>query len=207
MAFWTIKAERTTGLGKILRTNFPVNQIDLLQILANEGVSAKLTFKNLKGEVKNEIHLIWANQISQKDTKYVIKVVLEKLKLREKFELGVLSILKDKFEGSTPKIYPVDLIEPIESTPEEKIKKWETIRRWSQNPETSEWAKYGEFPQEYFEHREKTATYDVIREFRKDSSIVRSLEIILWTTEDINKFIGSEAWDRSNKNIAINKGK
>ena len=207
MAFWTIKAERTTGLGKILRTNFPVNQIDLLQILANEGVSAKLTFKNLKGEVKNEIHLIWANQISQKDTKYVIKVVLEKLKLREKFELGVLSILKDKFEGSTPKIYPVDLIEPIESTPEEKIKKWETIRRWSQNPETSEWAKYGEFPQEYFEHREKTVTYDVIREFRKDSSIVRSLEIILWTTEDINKFIGSEAWDRSNKNIAINKGK
>jgi hypothetical protein len=193
-------------LGKILRTNFPVNQIDLLQILANEGVSAKLTFKNLKGEVKNEIHLIWSKHISQKDTRYVIRVVLEKLKLREKFELGVLSILKDKFEGCTPKIYPFDIIEPVESTPEEKIKKWETIRRWSQNPETSEWAKYGEIPQKYFEHQEQMVSEDVIKEFRKDLHIERSLEVILWTTEDVNKFIGSEAWDRSSNNIAINKG-
>ena len=158
LAFWAINSDRTLGLGKILRSNFPINQIDLLQIMANEGVATKVTFRNLEGEIKNEVQLIWAKNISQKDTKYALQVILGKLKHAEKYEMGVIAVLKEQSIRGGAKILPLDILEPSVATPEGKIMKWKTIRNWCDNPNTSEWAKYDAISPKHFRNTEISVT-------------------------------------------------
>jgi hypothetical protein len=177
-----------------------------LQILANEGVSTKVTFKNLQGEIKNEVQLIWAKNISQKDTRYALQVVLGKLKHAKKYEMGVIAVLKEQIIRGGTKILPLDILEPTPSTPEGKILKWKAVKNWCENPDTSQWAKYDAISPKHFRVAEGKENYHVIGEFLKDESMTRLIEVMLWTTEDVNTFVGEDSWQRDTTNLEINKG-
>ena len=206
IALWAINSERTTGLGKLLRTNFPINQIDLLQILANEGVSAKLSLKDIRGEILNELQLVWAKNITQKEMNYAIRVVLAHLKLKQKFELGVIAIQKEIIRHSGQRTLPLEILESNKSNPEEKVLKWKMITNWSENPNTSQWAKYDDISPKHFIPEEGKENYNVIGEFLKDSTTIRTIEVMLWTTQNVNEHIGEKSWNRGMSSLEINKG-
>jgi hypothetical protein len=137
---------------------------------------------------------------------FAIKVVLAHLKLKQKFELGVISILKEIIINTGNKILPLDMIEANPSTPGEKITKWEMIKKWNNDPSTSDWAKYDEISPKHFKPSEDKEIYNVIGEFRKDTTSPRLIEVMLWTSTDVNKFIGENTWRRGTSNLEVNKG-
>ena len=80
------------------------------------------------------------------------------------------------------------------------------IKNWSENPNTSQWAKYDAISPKHFRVAEGKENYHVIGEFLKDESMTRLIEVMLWTTEDVNTFVGEDSWQRDTTNLEINKG-
>ena len=66
----------------MLRKNYPCDQLFLLQILANEGISTKVVFRELNGETKYNFQFLWDKNVSQINMRKAIRIVLGKLKLK-----------------------------------------------------------------------------------------------------------------------------
>ena len=76
IAFWAIKSELNVGLEKILRKNYPTNQIEVLQILSNAGIPTKVIIRNLDNDIICRIQIIWQKDITQKDLRFGIQSIL-----------------------------------------------------------------------------------------------------------------------------------
>jgi hypothetical protein len=78
LGLWAIQSDEKIGFSKILRQNYPTNQIDTLQILINGGIATNLTIKDISGEVLFKLQFIWEKDIAQKDLRFAIRSILSK---------------------------------------------------------------------------------------------------------------------------------
>ena len=125
------------------------------------------------------------------------------LKLKQKFEIGVIAIQKEIIRHSGQRTLPLEIFESNKSNPEEKILKWKMIKNWSENPNTSQWAKYDDISPKHFIPEEGKENYNVIGEFLKDSTTIRTIEVMLWTTQNVNEHICEKSSSNSNLQSAI----
>ena len=142
IGLWAIRSEEDVGLGKLLRKNYPVNQIDLLQILTNGGVATKMIFKSLDNNIIATIQVLWDKHITQKELRLGVRLILGKLSLELDIELAVMSIHKDTLDPNIFTNEAVDIIEPNDDLFQDKILKWQMIQNWNNHPDTNQWAKY-----------------------------------------------------------------
>ena len=91
MAFWAIRSDEKVGFSKLLRQNFPTNQVDTLQILINGGVATNLVIKDITGEIWFNLQILWEKNIAQKDLRFAIKSILAKLGIGSKIEMAIFS--------------------------------------------------------------------------------------------------------------------
>ena len=94
VAFWIINSERKVGFGKLLRKLLPTNQLDMLQIMVNEGLATKLIIRSLDGEILYTLQILWDRNIKQNEMRRIIRIVIGKLDLQINAEMIVLSIYK-----------------------------------------------------------------------------------------------------------------
>ena len=206
LAFWAIHSDEKVGFSKLLRQNFPTNQVDTLQILINGGIATKLTIKDIHGEIIFNLQILWEKDITQKDLRFAIRSILAKLGINSKIEMAIISIIM-KLKGETEtKNHAMDIIEPDEQRIKDKMEKWRMVKNWNDSI-NNEWLKYGEINPKFLVTTDKFAPYNIIREFGSDTSITKSIEIMIWTPKDITDNIGNLTFDRFPNDLKINKGK
>ena len=119
--------------------------------------------------------------------------------------MAIISITK-KLKGEIEtKNHAMDIIEPDEQQIKDKIEKWRMVKMWN-NSLNNEWLKFGEINPKYLVTTEKFTPYNIIREFGSDSTITKSIEVMIWTPKDVSDNIDNFKFDRFPNDLKINKG-
>ena len=174
-------------------------------MLINGGIATKLVIKDITGEVWFNLQIIWDKNITQQDLRFAIKIILAKLGLGMKIELAILSILKQNKDEIGAKNLALDLIEPDEQIQKDKIQKWKMIQYWNNTVENM-WVKYEEIDPKFMSTTEKFTAYNIIREFAKNDSIEKTIEVMVWEPKDIDINIQDLSFERFPNDLKINKG-
>jgi hypothetical protein len=206
LGFWIIKSESKLGFSKLLRSNYPTNQIELIQILINGGVPTKLIIKDLSGDTLHMLQILWDKDIIQKDLRLGIRIILAKLKIPSKIELAVMSIYENKLNSYEKINRAVDIIEPDEQILQDKITKWRLIKSFNDNNQNI-WQKYDKIDPKYLITTDKYQPYNVIREFGQNSKQEKTIEVTIWTPKDVSENIENLNFERFPNDIKLNKGK
>ena len=183
-----------------------MNQIDTLQILINGGIATTLVIKDITGEIISNLQIIWDKNITQKDMRFAIRIILSKLGFNNKIEMAVISIIKKKLGEIETKNYAVDIVEPDEQILKDRIQKWKMIQQWN-NALENNWLKYGKLDPKCATVTEKYTPYNIITEFSKNPSIEKIIEVMIWEPKDINLHINDLVFERFPNDLTINKGK
>jgi hypothetical protein len=128
------------------------------------------------------------------------------MEIKEKIEMAVISIIKKPSSSADPKNFAMDIIEPDEQLLKDKIEKWRMVKKWNDSLE-NEWLKYGEINPKYLITTDKFMPYNIIREFGLDSTLTKTIEVMIWTPKDISSHIGEQKFERFPNDLKINKGK
>lgn len=195
------------GLGKILRKNYPTNQIEALQILSNAGIPTKLLIRDLKNNVLCHLQLLWQKDISQKELRFGLKVILGKLNIQTDIEMAVLSIHKENKNIYGMQNEAVDILEPSDKILQDKLLKWKMIKKWNTKPTTNQWLKYDHIDPKCHSLTANWTPYNIIQEFDENNALVRTIEITMWTPKDIDMHIGKLDFGRNQTDVKIMQGK
>ena len=206
LALWAIRSDEKVGFSKLLRQNYPMNQVDTLQILINGGVATNLVIKDITGEIWFNLQILWEKNIAQKDLRFAIRSILAKLGIGSKIEMAIISILKKNKGDLDFKNHAMDILEPDEQQMKDKIEKWRMVKKWNDSL-TNEWLKYGEINPKYLVTTDKFMPYNIIREFGLDSTMIKSIEVMLWSPKDITENIDTFKFERFPNDLKLNKGK
>ena len=206
MGFWAIRSDEKVGFSKLLRQNYPTNQIDTLQILINGGVATSLVIKDISGEIWFTLQILWEKEIAQKDLRFAIRTILSKLEIGIKIEMAIISIVKNIDNTAETKNFAMDIIEPDEQQLKDKIEKWRMVKKWNDSLE-NQWLKYGEINPKYLVTTDKFLPYNIIKEFGLNSTINKVIEVMIWTPQDITNNIENFQFERFPNDLKINKGK
>jgi hypothetical protein len=205
LCLWAIRSDEKVGFAKLLRKNFPTNQMDTLQMLINGGTATMLVIKDITGEVWFNLQIIWDKDIAQKDLRFALQVILGKLGIGIKIEMAVVSVLKKNRGNMDIKNYAMDILEPDEQILKDKHLKWRMIKAWN-DKQTNLWLRYGEIEPKYLVSTDKYTPYNIVREFERNPSLEKTIEIMLWEPNDITKHIGEYEFDRFPNDVKIYKG-
>ena len=206
MGFWIVKSEQKIGFAKLLRTNYPTNQIELIQILINAGISTKMIIKDLSGEIMFILQILWDKDISQQDLRTGVRMILAKLKINQKIELAVMSIYKERLNSYEKINQAVDIIEADEQILQDKISKWRLIKSYNDNNRNI-WQKYDKINPMYLITTDKYQPYNIIREFGNNTKLEKTIEITIWSPKDVTNNIKSLNFERFPNDCKINRGK
>ena len=121
-----------------MRSNFPTNQIELLQILSNGGIATKVIIKDLKNDILGVLQILWEKTISQQELRFGLRVILGKLDIETDIEMAVMSIHRENINSYETTNEAVDIVEPNCNLFQDKIKEWQMLQNWNTDPETSE---------------------------------------------------------------------
>ena len=197
VAFWIINSERKIGFGKLLQKLLPTNQIDMLQIMVNEGITTKLVIRNLEGDILYNLQILWDRNLEQTELRRAIRIIIGKLNLSIDIEMTVLSIYKKLKDTYDLRNIAVDIIDPAETmSNSEKIKKWSIIKNWNNDNTITKWIRYDDLTPKCKKFNEDWSPYNILKEFELD--ILRPhimdensepvIEVTIWTPNDINHY-------------------
>ena len=207
MAIWALKSEQKIGFGKLLRTTYPTDQIELLQILSNGGIPTKLVIRDLKNEVICRLQILWGRHITQKELRYAIRVILGKLEIDMDIEMAVISIHREQRNAYNLINEAVDIVEPNEGLLKDKISKWQMIKNWNDKADTNEWLKYDQIDPKCQTITSNWTPYNIVKEFDRNNELVKTIELTLWSQKDIDNNIDSITFERNNIDLKLYKGK
>ena len=194
------------GLGKILRKNYPTNQVEVLQILSNAGVPTKVTIRDLNNDVLAQLQILWQKDLTQKDLRYGLKFILGKLEIVTDIEMAVISIHREIRDVYGMINEAVDILEPNKRSLKETLSKWQMIKSWNLKDTTNQWLKYDRMDPKCQLLNSNWTPYNVIQEFNDNNNLIRTIELTIWNPEDIDKHIGDIKFDRKDRDIKIRQG-
>jgi hypothetical protein len=203
---WAIKSEQNIGLGKLLRKNYPTNQIETLQILSNGGIPTKVVIRDLKNDIICKVQILWEKHISQKELRYGLKIILGKLNLNMDIEMAVISIHRENESAYGMRNEAVDILEPNEISLKDRIAKWQMIKKWNGKSTTNQWLKYEQIDPKCQSHTANWMPYNVVKEFDTNNELVRTIELTIWSQQDIDEHIGEITFNRTNIDVKIYQG-
>jgi hypothetical protein len=208
VAFWIINSNKKVGFGKLLRKILPTNQIDILQIMVNDGFMTKLVLRNLEGDVHHNLQILWDRNVSQPDMRKSIRVILGHLNLKTEIEMAIISIYK-KITGSyETRNCAVDMIDATEDLfNSEKILKWSIVKNWNDDRNITDWVKYRDLSPECRKFDEDWRPYNILRELKITNNCEQVIEVTLWSPDNITKYQKDVIINRNLGKFTIIEGK
>jgi hypothetical protein len=204
---WAIRSEENVGFGKVLRENFPTDQIDLLQILSNGGVPTKVVIRDLDNNIINIIQILWDKTINQAELRQGLQILLGKLEIITDIELAVISIHREKSDSYDTTTEAVDILEANQHLFGDKLLKWQMIKKWNDNPAVNDWIKFDIIDPKCQKLTTKNGPYNIIQEFEDNDRSIKTIEILLWHQQDVDEHIGTLKFERRKIDLKIYRGK
>ena len=196
----------TVGFGKLLRSNYPTDQLEMLQILINGGISSTVEVKNLEGDILTKITTLWDKNLSQKEMRYCLRLLLGNIIVETNVELAVISIRKPTAGLGEDRHIAVDIVEPEENGLEAKIHKWRMIKKYNDDQDTNEWNRYDDISPKCQSITANYEPYNIIHEFGINKFIPKTIELTLWSPSEISKYITTDVFHRTEENLSLNTG-
>ena len=193
-------------MGKILRKNYPTNQVEVLQILSNAGIPTKVVIRDLNNDVICRLQILWQKDLSQKDLRFGLQSILGKLEITTEIEMAVISIHRENRDVYGMLNEAVDIIEPNKKSLQETIIKWQMIKSWNQKDTTNQWLKYDRMDPKCQIKNANWSPYNIIQEFDDNNKLIRTIELTIWSPEDINNHIGDLQFTRKDRDVKIFQG-
>ena len=121
--------------------------------------------------------------------------------------MAVISIHRENKNVYSMSNEAVDILEPTEKILKDKLLKWQMIRIWNDKTTTNQWLKYDHLDPKCQLLTSNWTPYNIIREFDDNNSLIRTIEVTIWSPEDINIHIGDIEFGRKDRDVKIFQGK
>ena len=165
-----------------------------------------MVVRDLTNDIICNIQVLWEKHLTQKELRYGLKIILGKLDLKMDIEMAVLSIHRENESAYGMKNEAVDILEPNEKSLQDRISKWQMIKKWNAKPTTNQWLRYEQIDPKCQSYTANWLPYNVVKEFDTNNQLIRTIELTIWSQQDIDEHIGENTFNRSDIDVKIYQG-
>ena len=80
------------------------------------------------------------------------------------------------------------------------------IKKWNAKPTTNQWLRYEQIDPKCQSYTANWLPYNVVKEFDTNNQLIRTIELTIWSQQDIDEHIGENTFNRSDIDVKIYQG-
>ena len=148
-AFLVVEAKNPIGVGKILKESEGGQTLAILQALVDFGQTSSIVIKDNFGNKLQEWNVIWARDITRRQSKEIFRQILDLVESTKTFEMFVLSCWEEDKYGADRHV-AFDIDDSFQKTKlrlKEALTKWRIIEKYNYRAPSD--IKYYEFRMDY----------------------------------------------------------
>ena len=154
-AFLVVESKNPIGLGKIVKESEGIQTLKILQTLVDFGQTSTITIKDNFGNFLQNWNVIWAKDISRRQSKEVLGQILSLVDNTKTYEMSVLSVWEKNPLGKMQHV-AFDIDDSYQDTKlrlKEALTKWRLVDRYNYRAPSD--IKYDELRMDYAKCDEK----------------------------------------------------